>query len=84
MSEESYIVSYSIILSQKMSEKWVRKMSEESYIVSYTMILSQKLNEKSIRKMSEESYIVSYIQWFWVKNWMKNKTIEWRIVYNLI
>ena len=50
MTEESYIIVYTILLSQKLIEKWVGKMTEESYIIVYTMNYSQKLIEKWVKK----------------------------------
>ena len=50
MTEESYIIVYTMFLSQKLNEKWVKKMTQEYYIRLYTMIFSQKLNEN----LSEE------------------------------
>ena len=44
-----------MILSQKLTQKWVGNMTEESYIIVYSIIYSQKLSEKTIRKMSEKN-----------------------------
>ena len=57
MTEESYIIVYTILLSQNLTQK-IRKMSqkmtEESYIIVYTILLSQNMTQK-IRKMSEKN-----------------------------
>ena len=47
MTEESYIIVYTMFLSQKLNEKWVRKMKWKQYIIVYTMILSQKMSKKN-------------------------------------
>ena len=43
-----------MILSEKLTQKWVRKMTEESYIIVYSIIYSQKLIENWVRNMTEE------------------------------
>ena len=48
MTEEQYIIVYTMILSEKLTEKMSKKneskMTEEQYIVLYNMIYSQKVS----------------------------------------
>ena len=84
MTEESYIIVYTMILSQNLTQKIGKKNDWRIVYNSIYYHSQSKMNKKNDSKNEVKQYIIVYtmiLSQKWLKNESKN---DWRIIYKTI